>query len=284
MGQLLEQIGNYWDKRAKSYSEGLFSDFEIRVWKELFAEMLPRQGCRVLDIGTGPGFFACILAEEGYDVTAVDYTEGMLSEARKNAGELANRIKFMRMDAQELAFPDDSFDVIVNRNVTWNLEDPQKAYKEWNRVLAPGGRLLVFDASWYEYLYDEKMAASYTNDRKRTTEAGLVDGSVSYEESPVMEKISMDLYFSKRHRPDADFGLLDAAGFKSVSADTDLWKRVWSEEEKIMYASTPMFMIQAHKEIGENEKNNSFTAMRRDDRFNVRLHKYVSEQGNTAFA
>ena len=57
-------------------------------------------------MGTGPGFFAILLAKEGYDVTAVDYTEAMLSQARKNAGGLADRIHFFRMDAQKLDFPD----------------------------------------------------------------------------------------------------------------------------------------------------------------------------------
>ena len=56
---------------------------------------------KVLDIGTGPGFFAIILAEAGYQVTAVDYTEEMLKEAKKNAGNLAGKICWKQMNAQE---------------------------------------------------------------------------------------------------------------------------------------------------------------------------------------
>lgn len=39
------------------------------------------------------------------------------------------------MDASHLAFADETFDAVVSRNLTWNLEDPEQAYKEWMRVL-----------------------------------------------------------------------------------------------------------------------------------------------------
>lgn len=56
----------------------------------------------------------------------------------------------MRGDVQNLEnIQDGSFDVIVTRNLTWNLEEPQKAYQEWCRVLKKGGILLNFDAGWY---------------------------------------------------------------------------------------------------------------------------------------
>ena len=53
----------------------------------------------------------------------------------------------------------DSFDLIVSRNVIWNLEYPEEALAEWARVLAPGGRMVYFDANWYLYLYDEELRA-----------------------------------------------------------------------------------------------------------------------------
>ena len=92
---------------------------------------------RVLDVGTGPGFYAIILAERGYRVTAVDFSEQMLAEARQNAGSLGEKIRFLRMDAHSLDLPDESFDAVVTRNLTWNLTDPVRAYREWKRVLRP---------------------------------------------------------------------------------------------------------------------------------------------------
>ena len=84
-------------------------------------------------------------------MTAIDYTEEMLKKAKNNAGILADKIEWYQMDAQALRFADNTFDMIVSRNVTWNLEHPDRAYYEWMRVLKPGGVLLNFDANWYHH-------------------------------------------------------------------------------------------------------------------------------------
>lgn len=52
------------------------------------------------------------------------------------------------MDAQEPDFPEGSFDVVLSRNLTWTLPDPEKAYSQWLRVLRRGGLLLNFDADY----------------------------------------------------------------------------------------------------------------------------------------
>ena len=140
---MLSSIQQYWNRRAPSYTEVILKNLAGQ-WESVWANELIRnfpegKGLRVLDIGTGPGFYAIILAKRGYQVTAVDYSEGMLEEAKQNAGTLADRITFRQMDAHHLDFPDNSFDVIVTRNLTWNLADPVRAYADWQRVLVPGG-------------------------------------------------------------------------------------------------------------------------------------------------
>lgn len=77
----------------------------------------------------------------GYQVTAVDCTCEMLCKARENAGDCAERIDWRQMDVQRLEFADESFDVVVSRNLTWDLEEPDRAYAEWMRVLKPGRSL-----------------------------------------------------------------------------------------------------------------------------------------------
>ena len=140
--ELLEQIEDYWTDRAEGYSqvnqEELAGDNRTNWRRELerhFPENRTNETYKILDIGTGPGFFSIILAEAGYQVTAVDYTEAMLEEAKKNAGAFAQKITYCQMDASHLAFADETFDAVVSRNLTWNLEDPEQAYKEWMRVL-----------------------------------------------------------------------------------------------------------------------------------------------------
>lgn len=252
MNELLDSIERYWTRRAPSYTEvingNLAGEWE-GVWaNELISHFPTAEGraLRVLDIGTGPGFYAIILAKRGFEVTAVDYSEGMLREARNNAGALADKIRFMRMDAHELDFPDDSFDVIVTRNLTWNLSDPVKAYRDWMRVLRPGGVLLNFDANWYSYLFNEEKQREHKADRENVAKAGLADHE-AYDESDVMEEITRRQPMGRLLRPQWDKDTLKGMGFSAVAADTDIGSRVWNYEERMNYASTPGFMICAVK-------------------------------------
>ncbi len=249
---LCRQITEYWDRRAPSYTDVVRKNLSggwDAVWADLLLERFPAQApetLRVLDVGTGPGFYAIILAGRGCRVTAVDCSAAMLDEARRNAGALAKRIEFRRMDAQALDFPDGSFDAVVTRNLTWNLPDPEKAYREWLRVLRPGGALLNFDANWYAYLVDEDKRAAFERDRENTRLLQVEDHE-AYAESRLMEDITRSLPMTARRRPDWDLDVLRALGCSRVAADRRAGERVWNEEEKINYASTPGFLIWATK-------------------------------------
>ena len=163
MKELGEKIVSYWGNRAEGYSEYNREELAGDKWQDWITEIkkqLPKKEkseIRILDIGTGPGFFAILLAQEGYQVTAIDCTAEMLAEAQANAGALAAQITWKLMDAQKLEFADESFDLVLSRNLTWVLEEPETAYAEWYRVLRPKGIMLNFDANWYRYLYDEEM-------------------------------------------------------------------------------------------------------------------------------
>ena len=252
MAELLHSIGQYWTRRAPSYTDVIkknLADGWDQVWADELISHFPDGGdrpLRVLDIGTGPGFYAIILARRGYDVTAVDYSEGMLQEAKRNAGALADKIRFARMDAQKLDFADGSFDAIVTRNLTWNLPDPAGAYREWMRVLRPGGALVNFDANWYAYLFNEDKQQEYQRDRTNARLAGVEDHE-AYAETDMMEGISRMLPMGRLRRPQWDMDTLNALGFSAVNADTSVGKRLWNPEEKINYASTPGFMVWATK-------------------------------------
>lgn len=241
---------NYWDKRAESYTDVIQKNLDggwDAVWAQMLISHFPEQkDLKILDIGTGPGFYAIILAQRGYQVTAIDFSSEMLEEARKNAGELAEKITFLQMDAQNLTFPEESFDVIVTRNLTWNLPDPEMAYQEWHRVLAPGGVLLNFDANWYAYLFDEEKAEAFAADRENVREAGVEDHE-AYCDSDQMEVISRQLPMGKCQRPQWDVQTLKQIGFADVQTDTTIGERVWNPEEKLNYASTPGFLIKAVK-------------------------------------
>ena len=245
----------YWTQRAPSYSEvnreELATD-QREVWKHTLTERISARfpdrvpgEIHVLEVGTGPGFFAILLAEAGYRVTAIDLTPSMLDEARNNAGMLVDRIDFIEMNAEALAFPADRFDVIVSRNVTWNLPDPELAYAEWTRVLKPGGLLVNFDANWYHYLFNDNARTAYEQDRENSADEGLIDLNVG-ENFNDMESIARQIPLSQVDRPAWDVETLVGLGL-SVKEDAHVWKRVWSHQEKVNFASTPMFMICGYK-------------------------------------
>ncbi len=189
-------------------------------------------------MGTGPGFFAIILTELGYPATAVDYTEAMLIQAKQNAGALAGKIHFQQMDAEALSFQDCSFDVIVSRNLTWNLSNPEQAYAQWVRVLKAGGLMLNFDANWYRYLYDAKAETGHLFDRSNVQSSGAADDTAGTDVA-AMEAIARQAPLSRRIRPQWDQDILTRLGMQ-VSADTEVWKQVWTKDEWHHKAAPPI--------------------------------------------
>ena len=250
---LLQEIEQYWSRRASSYSDLINTELAtdgLERWLPVLRENGIDGGPkRILDVGTGPGFFAIALASLGHEVVAVDYTEAMLEEARANAEKagVLDHILFLQMDAQDLTFPDDTFDFIVTRNVTWVLEHPDEAYVSWHRVLKQGGTLLNFDAGWYNYLFDEEKYEEFLEDRENVRAAHMTDSYDSYDQSDVCEEFSKQLMLSRYTRPEIDLMMLDEIGFSDGSADRDIWQRVWNEEEKMNGRSTPLFLLKAVK-------------------------------------
>lgn len=256
MNTLKEEIHAYWTQRAEGYSEynqQELADARRNMWKNKLLSLLEEnfpgkkpEELKILDVGTGPGFFALLLAEAGYQVTAADVTEEMLKEAKKNTGVFAEKIIWKISDAQDLELEDCEFDAVFSRNVTWNLENPGQAYEEWIRVLKPGGLLCNFDADWYGHLYDEEKRSGYEKDRQRVEEKNLEDYYTGTD-TERMESIARQVPLSRQKRPQWDVETLKNAGLTDISCDTEVWKQVWTEEEIINNGSTPIFLLSGKK-------------------------------------
>jgi SAM-dependent methyltransferase len=105
---------------------------------------------RVLDAGTGIGGTARLIAtERGARVTAVDLTPEYceVAEWLNDAVGLGDMIEVYTADVTELPFEAASFDVVVSQHVQMNIADKRRLYAEAHRVLAPGGRLALWDVT-----------------------------------------------------------------------------------------------------------------------------------------
>src|ERR1700704_226764 len=103
-----------------------------------------RIGGRILEVGVGTGISLPDYGKASR-LVGVDLSEPMLRKAQKRVTELrlGNVEGLALMDAERLAFPDDSFDVIVAQYVITTVPDPEATLDEFARVLKPGGELVL---------------------------------------------------------------------------------------------------------------------------------------------
>ncbi len=151
MDKLKPAIKKYWNWRSASF--GCDADKSIAIaqqWQRVVDGLVADvTGKRALDIGTGTGQLAIYLARAGFSVTAVDLSEKMITKAGEYAQTHHLDIDFQVQDAERLSFAENTFDVVVARNLLWTLPHPDRALTEWRRVMKPGGRLIVSDGLWY---------------------------------------------------------------------------------------------------------------------------------------
>lgn len=236
------RIMRYWT--ARSHDFGTVRKNELgsamgRRWQEELQSHLPEgSGLRILDIGTGTGFFAILMARLGHRVTGIDLTPAMLIEAHALAEALNLDVDFLEMNAQTLDFQDESFDVILSRNLTWTLPEPVKAYQEWYRVLKKGGILMNYDA---DYTANVRSASTQNCAVAPDSPYGHVGMTAQLQQENDAITLAMDI---GQPRPQWDEQLLKALGFRSCQTDLTVGKRVLQQAD---LANAPMFGIFAIK-------------------------------------
>jgi ubiquinone/menaquinone biosynthesis C-methylase UbiE len=122
---------------------------EKRFMGALRSEMLKDVTGNVLEIGAGTGLNFPHY-RNGATVAATEPDPGMLAGARKRSAEAAAQIEVQQASAEELPFPDATFDFAVSTLVLCGVNDPAKALAEIWRVLKPGGELRVYEHIRYK--------------------------------------------------------------------------------------------------------------------------------------
>jgi arsenite methyltransferase len=140
------------DDRARDV-EKTYATADVIAQRKAVLDLLdPRPGEDALDIGSGPGYLACEIAEwvgSRGSVHGVDVSDSMLAiAARRQPAAGSAAVTFRTGQATALPFPAASFDLLTATQVYEYVPDMPGALAEARRVLRPGGRLLILDTDW----------------------------------------------------------------------------------------------------------------------------------------
>lgn len=264
MNEEQKKINDLWTRGSENYNNIIdheIESFRADQWCRQILDNAPqKERLKILDCGCGPGFFSVILARKGHEIHAIDGSEGMMAFARKRAEKYGLDIQFSIMDCHELEYADQTFDLVVSRNVTHALRNHKQVYSEWKRVLKPDGILLIFDANWH---LTSPGGQEFQETNRRYVECMKTYGSdfsgniYDGDESKLIESIQVTDSFTEEKfwrttlkdkiRPDWDLGLLEGVGYNNITYDRNIIEKLWDDKEKLIYGNTPMFMIRAGK-------------------------------------
>lgn len=254
----INRVMEKWSTQAENMKNFMLQELDETgaVWEDLLREHLDgSMGKKALDVGCGTGFLAILLARSGWEVTAIDSNRAMIRQAEQvtEALNLSNKITFRVEDTESVDLADDSFDAVVSRHVSWLFIHPEKAYREWVRVLKPNGILLNMDANWLHPIWQKEVAGQFESDEMELIRKyGHFEDY--YHDAQMMDALKK-LPLTWEQRPKWDEMICGKVGLKNISVQRLNSEQYWNAFLAQRYRSIPTFLLKAQKE----EKNEGGT-------------------------
>ncbi|MGI6321403.1 MAG: bifunctional demethylmenaquinone methyltransferase/2-methoxy-6-polyprenyl-1,4-benzoquinol methylase UbiE [Bacteroidales bacterium] len=157
-----ENIAKMFNSIAHAYDRFghlLSLNFDQRWRKRLVKKLKIDENSQILDVATGTGCLVSMMAKKNpQKIVGVDIAEKMLEVAKKKTkNQYENIVNFMHADAENLPFPDESFDILTIAFGIRNISNPNIALDEFYRVLKPNGKLVMLELTmpqrWFMGLY-----------------------------------------------------------------------------------------------------------------------------------
>ena len=197
-----EKMNREYNWMAKGYDAFMIV---FPLWKKWIKKIIPYiEGKKILEVSFGSGYLMTQYAKDDLDIHGIDYNEKMLEIASKKILSKKINAKLSKANVEELPFPDNTFDTVINTMAFTGYPNGDKAMSELKRVLKKDGTLLLVD---FDYPKDRSLMGylivrlwEKLGDIIKDINSLLIKYGFDYKDLPVGGFGSVHLFIAKKNK------------------------------------------------------------------------------------